>query len=376
VAQWRVLAAKLLDLVLGEVADRQAMALDPTSRDRRDFSCQGLDQRRLARAVRSKQAEPRPGTQRKLDGACHRAAVVPEHGILEREQRVRCAQGLGELEVERRIDVRGRDTLEPIERLQATLRLTCLRRLGAKPLDERRHVCDLALLLLVERLLHGQPRCALHFESAVIAGVQRERRPLEVRDVRHCTVEEVTVVRYQQQRAAVCGEPLFEPDDGVEVEVIRGLVEQHQVGSTDQCLCEVQAHAPAAREVGDRAREITGSESEACKERGRAGARAVPVDRLDSRVQFGQRMTVVGRFCDGERAFGATEFLVAVEHELDRRARQRRRLLRNRGNAPVARYDAIAGFTVDLAAQQGEQARLARAVGADHADAPAGRNLQ
>ena len=63
---------------------------------------------------------------------------------------------------------------------------------------------------------------------------------------------------------------------------------------------------------------------------------------------------------------------VAVDRVFDRRPLERRRLLRDVRDAPVRREIDVALVGVQLAAQQREQARFARAVGADQADALAG----
>jgi hypothetical protein len=87
-------------------------------------------------------------------------------------------------------------------------------------------------------------------------------------------------------------------------------------------------------------------------------------------------MSVVRRAGRRNRCFRLAQFRVAVEHELERGLRQRRRLLADGGDAPLRGHQAVAGLGVQLAAQQREQARLAAAVGADHADAPAVVQLQ
>ena len=165
--QRRFVAAQLLDLVLREVADREPVARDAAAGEQRQLAGEQLDQRRLARAVRPEQPEPRARPQRELHALDARVALaVAERRVLQREQRIGRAQRLRELEIERRVDVRGGDALEPVERLEAALRLPRLGGLGAEALDELRHVRDLALLLLEHRLLHGEPRGALRLERA------------------------------------------------------------------------------------------------------------------------------------------------------------------------------------------------------------------
>ena len=58
-------------------------------------------------------------------------------------------------------------------------------------------------------------------------------------------------------------EPVLEPDDGVEVEVVGRLVEQQQLRRAHQRLREVQPHAPAAGEARDRALQLFVPEAQA-----------------------------------------------------------------------------------------------------------------
>jgi hypothetical protein len=53
-------------------------------------------------------------------------------------------------------------------------------------------------------------------------------------------------VRHEHHRAGVVGEKVFEPRDGVDVEVIRRFVEQKQVGLRDQRAREEDAAPPSA----------------------------------------------------------------------------------------------------------------------------------
>jgi hypothetical protein len=69
--------------------------------------------------------------------------------------------------------------------------------------------------------------------------------------VRGDLVEELAIVRDQQQRARVPEQPLLQPQHRVEVEVVGRLVEQQQVRRRHQRAGQVQAHAPAAGEFLD-----------------------------------------------------------------------------------------------------------------------------
>jgi hypothetical protein len=46
---------------------------------------------------------------------------------------------------------------------------------------------------------------------------------------------------------AVLAEELLEPANGIDIEVIRRLVEQQQIRLADECLAEEHAATPAAR---------------------------------------------------------------------------------------------------------------------------------
>jgi hypothetical protein len=232
-------------------------------------------------------------------------------------------------------------------------------------------VLDLALLLRERRLLQREVRGALALERRVVAGVGLELVAVDVNDRLRDRVEEVAVVRDQEQRARVALEPVLEPQHRVEVEVVGRLVEQQQVGARRERLREVEAHAPAAREARDRVGVARVGDAQARQELGRPRARGVAADLLVPVVQLGERVAVRGvlALLAGERGFDLAQLDVAVEHEVEgRRARPRASPAR-RARSSSAAAGRPCRILVDLAAQQREQARLAAAVGPDDADA-------
>src|SRR5688500_9104983 len=86
-------------------------------------------------------------------------------------------------------------------------------------------------------------------------------------------------------------------------------------------------------------------------------------------MQFAQPGAVVGRF---DLLLQPPQGHIAIDHVLDRGAVEGRGFLRNVRDAPVRGQLGIALVGVQLAAQQREQAGLARAVGADQAGTVAG----
>ncbi len=78
----------------------------------------------------------------------------------------------------------------------------------------------------VQRRLQRQFLGALLLELRVVAGVGADGAILDVQYAVDDGIEELAVVRNHQQRARVARQPFLQPDDGVEVEVIGGLIQQ------------------------------------------------------------------------------------------------------------------------------------------------------
>ena len=120
-----------------------------------------------------------------------------------------------------------------------------------EPLDE-------ALFLCQHRLLTGIGRFAIRLADRtfalveiVIARVGRDLPAVDLRDLRHDAVHELAVVRGHQERAGQRLQELFEPDDRFDVQMVRRLVHQQDVGATEQDPRHGDAHLPAARKGSD-----------------------------------------------------------------------------------------------------------------------------
>ena len=375
VPQRRVLLAQLLDLVLREVAEAQALRGVALSAHRRQRSGDGLQQRRLAGAVGAEEADAVAGQDAPVHVRQHRRSLgIAQHRVFEQHELARGLRRRREAELERAVDVRGRDELHPLQRLDPALRLLGLRRLRAEAVDERVQVRDLPLLLDVGCLLQRELARAFALELRVVAGVRDELARVDVHDAVDDGVEEVPVVRDEQQRARILAEPVLEPQHRVEVEVVRRLVEEQQVGPAHQRLREVQAHPPAAGEARDRVRVPVRAEAEPREQRRGARPRAVAADDFELMVQVGERLARVRGIGLGgsERAFDRAQFRVAVEHVVERAGRDRRRFLRDVRDRPRGRNVDRPGVRNELVAQRGEEARLAAAVRADDPELVAG----
>jgi len=90
------------------------------------------------------------------------------------------------------------------------------------------------------------------FKRAVTTAIEGDFTLIDVGNVVDHGVEKVPIVRNQQQGAGVILEEIFQPKNGVEIQVVGRLIEQQQIRRTHQGLRQVQAHPPAAGEVGNR----------------------------------------------------------------------------------------------------------------------------
>ncbi|MDT4856780.1 hypothetical protein FQZ97_911830 [compost metagenome] len=230
----------------------------------------------------------------------------------------------------------------------------------------------LRLLLFVRLLLLRQAFGAGALEGRVAAAVERQLALLQVHHVIDHRIEEVAVVGDQQQGAGVALEPLFQPEDRVQVEVVGRFVEQQQLGRAHQRLGQVEAHPPAAGEVADAAIHLLAGEAETGQQLSRAGVCRVTVGTVQLAVQAGDGSAVVARFGSGQLALYLAQALVAIEYVVHGQALQVVHFLAHVGDAPVRGQQAVAGVRPQFATQQGEQAGFAGAIGADEADFLAG----
>ena len=120
------------------------------------------------------------------------------------------------------------------------------------------------LLLLVERARRGEDALGLLAPvGRVAAGVRRQAPVLQVDDLLGDAVEEAPVVRHDEVRAPRAREVVLEELDGLEVEVVRGLVEEEHVGRREDRARQHRAVLLPARELRERPLEVRLVEPEA-----------------------------------------------------------------------------------------------------------------
>ena len=91
------------------------------------------------------------------------------------------------------------------------------------------------LVLILYELLH---ELAGLVPEVVVADVHLYLAVVDIDDVRADVVEEVSVMRNDENRALIIHEEILEPHDACEIEVVRRLVEQDNIGRAEQCLCK------------------------------------------------------------------------------------------------------------------------------------------
>lgn len=139
----------------------------------------------------------------------------------------------------------------------------------------------LELALLVADLLRADL-----FKHVVVALVGDELLVVKVHHVGDDIIQKDAVVRNHNQRLGVLVEVVFEPQNGGEIQVVCGLVEQEQVGLDKKRAGERDAHAPTTRERARGHAHALGRELQTGEDVGGAGLGAPGVDLLHARIDL------------------------------------------------------------------------------------------
>ena len=415
VLQRRAASVQHVQLLLREIADRQALALGDLPAQQRQRACHRLHESRFALAVGAQDADAlachhgarhaaqdhavarlrlgrqlaaccqlrvqrgsggvvaQLGFQAKLAcsarllGArsfcfCSFLGAVTEHRIAHGQHRVGQVGRLLELELEFGIGQHRRDAFHALQRLHAALRLLGLGRLGLEAVDELLQVGDLLLLLGIGRLLQRELLRAQLLEGAVVAAVARQLLVLDVQgDARH-RIQKLAVVADHDQRAGVALQPAFQPHQRVQVQVVGGFIQQQQIAGGHQRARQLQAHAPAAREAVHRLLQLIDLEAQPQDQRLGARARIVRAGVVQVAVCVRDGDAVARLLCFRELLAQVHQALIARKHEFGRRLGGLRHVLRHLRDAPGGRHGEVAAVLVQRAVEQREQRRLARAI--------------
>src|SRR6267378_2708298 len=108
-------------------------------------------------------------------------------------------------------------------------------------------------LLLLERALLCQPALgALSHKIGVAGRVRRGRATFEMQHVIHCRGEKSAVMAHEQDGPLTRGEVLLEPPGRLEIQMVRRLVEQQDIGRRHELAGQAEAAELATTQRGQR----------------------------------------------------------------------------------------------------------------------------
>mmetsp|Transcript_5424 Transcript_5424/g.10351 ORF Transcript_5424/g.10351 Transcript_5424/m.10351 type:complete len:318 (-) Transcript_5424:233-1186(-) len=203
---------------------------------------------------------------------------------------------------------------------------------------------------------------------------------VQVYDVCAHRVQEVSVVRHNDERLLPALQVLLQPEHGAQVEMVGGLVQQQQRGLDEERARERDAHAPAAGEGLGRPCLHRGGEAQAMQDLGRARIRSVCVFSVQQLVHLNKPcvcsilvhgfailtqnfQSLLWHFCCGEchqillLLSKLHEFYVRIHHCLERSAVVANHLLLHQQYVNVLRHRNLSSR------QQSQQRGLALTIG-------------
>ena len=133
----------------------------------------------------------------------------------------------------------------PVSRRSTSLRRdwTWLDRVPAENLAMKSFSCA---IFLSRCALSASMRARICFLAShhvlVAAAVGDDRLVVDISDVRAHIIQEMPVMRDDDERAVVAEEELAQPVNRLEIQVVRGLVEKQRIGMTKERLGQQNAH--------------------------------------------------------------------------------------------------------------------------------------
>ena len=366
---------------LVEIRDMEVDALAHGSPVRLDFAQDELQQRALARAVGSDEADPVAADHARREIADQRAvAVILADGQQFGHQLARAFAG-GQLQVHPAQAFAPRRAFAPqrFEPQHAALvaRPACLDALANPRLFLGQHLVGLG----VDHGLVFQLAGLALLVRREIARIGEQAAAVELDDARGDRVEEAPVVADAHDGAIEVLQQLLEPSDGGEVEMVRRLVQQQHVGRADQRLRQRHALLPAAGQIGYGSIRWQFELPEHGVDAVRQRPAAAFVEPALQRIHAGKARRAIAVRKQRQRVMVVRQqpaLVTEAERDgiEDREIRVERRLLHHACDARAGRDPGVAGIQIGDSRQDAQQRRLAGAVAADEPDAFAGIELE
>jgi hypothetical protein len=235
----RALRIEDLHRVLREVADADARAERDGPGVGRRLAGDELQERALARAVHAHDTPSLPPADEEVESVVDASGPPAFVDALELRDVLARPRRWREVELDHLAAARRLDAVDLLELLHARLYLRRMARARLEAGDERLFLREHRLLARVLRFgLLGQDG-ALAVVEVVVAGEGRELAAVDLDDARAEAVHELAVVRRHDERAVEVAEERLEPEDRLDVEVVRRLVEEERVG----CMSRMRASA-------------------------------------------------------------------------------------------------------------------------------------
>ena len=214
------------------------------------FAHENLEQHCLRCPVRTDKGHLIPFFEGKADVLKELPPVDLFGEPFDRQQLIACLAVRGECDVRiaagGRFDIIERDALEEFLARGSLPRFCSICR---KALDEGLQLLDLLLFLLVRIFCHLQGKLAGLVPEVVVAGVERDLAEVHVADIGADLVEEVTIMRDNDDRVRKVCEKVLEPVDRGDVKMVRRLIEEQDIGRAEECLCEQDTHFLRGRDL-------------------------------------------------------------------------------------------------------------------------------
>ena len=181
-------------------------------------------------------------------------------------------------------------------------------------------------------------------------------------------IEELAVVGDDQEGARKAPQPGLEPHDRVEIEVIGRLVEEQEVRRRGERARHGRTHPPAAGQRIQAPRLVARRETESAQDSARERFGGIPVDGLQLRVRRRCRHRIATALAARQPRTDRRDARVSAHDVVDEPRLAGRRILGDRRDRESVRQLDLPAVGLQLAQQQGEEARLARPVRAHDTD--------
>ncbi len=234
-----------LELVLGKIGHGHVCPRNTFSGVRLQHSRHDPQKGRFSGSVRPDESNLRASVKNKAKRGNDSALSKGLGHILQGQNHVSGAGGLGKFELDCFFLVIEFDSLDFLQRFQTALGLCRLGRLGPEAVDERLHMGDFLLLSLIGRLecfLLGFPL----FQIQVIVSMIHRGSPLgEFNHTVHHMIHERPVMGNQKNRAGKLIQKILEPFDGRNIQMIGRLIQKENFRAGDKSPGQSHAHSPS-----------------------------------------------------------------------------------------------------------------------------------